>query len=106
MWIRSIPNPKVSSAFGLERAVWSMEGVFRLDNGNTELVGYIEMAFDGQLDEGWSDDLLMGKETPEWNITLGVSKDPPGDDSASTKVSSRAIVACAMMLLSASYLTL
>ncbi|KAF7169426.1 hypothetical protein CNMCM6106_004331 [Aspergillus hiratsukae] len=85
----SIPLPSISGQFDGHSAWVVVHGLFSAysDNTKTQLVGSIEIRFNGKLDEIRSDQLLFGKENPEWNATLGFKRGSvleDGSDSAAT----------------------
>jgi hypothetical protein len=67
-----ISLPLLSGSFDGETAQVQLSGAFsaRRQGGN-EIVGWAELAFSGRIDAERSDELLLGREVPEWNATLG-----------------------------------
>lgn len=84
-WSDVLPVPTMSIDFNQDRASLSMQGLFRVLSGNTELVGRLSLNFHGKVDEDRSDELVIGAAAPEWNPTLGFSHTPADDESGAPK---------------------
>jgi len=70
-WADSVPWPSLDAEFDNNKASIDIGGLFSLHTANTAIVGRITIAFQGNLDELRSDELLTGGDRPEWNATLG-----------------------------------
>jgi hypothetical protein len=68
--LRSLPA--LSGSFDGETAWVQLSGAFSAHRrGGNEIVGRAELVFSGRIDAERSDGLLLGREVPEWNATLG-----------------------------------
>lgn len=70
-WVDSVPWPSLEAEFDNDKASIEIGGLFSLKTASTAIVGRITIAFQGNLDELRSDELLTGGDRPEWNATLG-----------------------------------
>ncbi|KAH9214801.1 hypothetical protein DL95DRAFT_502451 [Leptodontidium sp. 2 PMI_412] len=75
-WAVSIPSPHITGQFDNQSAEGDISGLFSmypdsLRSLSSEIVGSIRIHFSGKIDQMRSDQLLLGREQPEWNATLG-----------------------------------
>jgi hypothetical protein len=66
-----IPVPTIRGGFTEHQAWVEVSGLFEARSRDTDLVGEIRFRFDGLVDSDRSDQLFMGRKTPEWNATMG-----------------------------------
>ncbi|KAL2838470.1 hypothetical protein BJY01DRAFT_250970 [Aspergillus pseudoustus] len=76
-WITNTtaPDTAISGSFDGQTAQVEISSAFSaLRARDLEIVGRVELIFSGKIDSERSDQLLLGRETPDWNATLGFAR--------------------------------
>ncbi|KAL3428694.1 hypothetical protein BDV09DRAFT_71155 [Aspergillus tetrazonus] len=76
-WITNItaPDTAISGFFDEEMAQVRLSSAFSAARErDKKIVGRVELIFSGKIDSERSDQLVLGRETPDWNATLGFAR--------------------------------
>lgn len=74
----------INGTFDDEKVSLKLEGAFSMSTSSSKthsnLLGNISIQYSGEIDDPYSDELVLGKDKPEWTPTVGFTKFPNDND--------------------------